>query len=134
MKKRLKTKIARRYAQGNRKGRPHDREGTLIRSGVHKPGPNFPSVAELASLVSDVKKDIRDANEQDEEDDVPGIHLTVGADGKGKWSYQTGDNSYSGGAYGFRHWGQCDVYPGTNPREAAQEILGELRESFWQSK
>lgn len=40
----------------------------------------------------------------DPEDDSPGMCVTVATTNGVDWSYQTGDNSYSGGAYGYAHW------------------------------
>lgn len=39
------------------------------------------------------------------------LQLTIGVseDGK-KWGYQTGDNSVTGGAYGFPHWAVVDIF------------------------
>lgn len=83
-----------------------------------------PTIEELARLVRDVKLDIMDEY-VDEEGDTPSIQLTIGADEDG-WSYQTGDNSYSGGAYGYASWGVGYVTRRCNSREVAKEILADL--------
>lgn len=51
----------------------------------------FPTIAEIKRLCIDVKRQILPEYRAHEDDDEPGILLTVGADGKGGWSYQTGD-------------------------------------------
>lgn len=79
----------------------------------------------MAALVRDVRADISPEFRASEDDDTPGIQLTVGADRKG-WSYQTGDNSFTGGAYGYSAWGVVSVYRDTNSFEAADDIIAQL--------
>ncbi len=53
--------------------------------------------------------------------------LTVGwSPDTGKWSYQTGDNSYTGGAYGHPIWAVVWITADSVPAEVAEEILNEL--------
>ena len=57
--------------------------------------------------------------------------LTVGftpeTDGReASWSYQTGDNSYSGGAYGHPHWAVVWITAESDPAEVASEIAEEI--------
>ncbi len=77
-----------------------------------------------------VKRSISDEFRAYDEDEIPGILLTVGADAKGNWSYQTGDNSFTGGAYGFRLWAVVGVYRRSNARQVAQEIINQFAEAF----
>jgi hypothetical protein len=86
----------------------------------------LPTTKELAALVRAVKSDISDEYRAFEDDDTPGIQLTVGCDGAGDWSYQTGDNSYSGGAYFYPHWAVVGVYRNSNCRELAKDIQSQL--------
>lgn len=64
---------------------------------------------ELAELVISVRNYIDDDCRAYEDDDKPGILLTVATDGLGKWSYQTGDTSFTGGAYGLPLWASVAV-------------------------
>lgn len=84
-----------------------------------------PSLKQLTSLIKSIKSDICDEYRAFEEDSIPGIQLTIGADEKG-WDYQTGDNSYSGGAYFHRFWGVAGVYRRSNSREVAKDILDQI--------
>lgn len=86
-----------------------------------------PSIKELASLIKSLKGDICDDYRcsDDPEDTTPGIQITIGANDK-SWHYQTGDNSYSGGAYGYSHWGIGYIYRNSNSREVAKEVLEDL--------
>lgn len=62
------------------------------------------------------------------------LDVTIGADDQLDWSYQTGDNSYTGGAYGFPHWGVVQVWPRCNCSELADAALDQVLESISQSK
>lgn len=50
------------------------------------------------------------------------------------WGCQTGDNSYSGDAYGFRHWGVVWIRPRSNCRHVALEALEQILDSIAQSQ
>jgi hypothetical protein len=99
----------------------------------------LPTVNDLSRLVSAVKRDIGDDYRAFEGDEDPGIQLTIGwtaRDGwaggverrAGEWSYQTGDNSYTGGAYGHPHWAVVGVYRTANVRDVVADIRRQLLE------
>lgn len=90
----------------------------------------LPPRKEIAQLVRAVRSDIRPDYRAFDDDDIPGIQLTIGASPDGSWSYQTGDNSYTGGAYGHAHWGVVGVYKCDNSFDLADEILDQLAESM----
>lgn len=84
---------------------------------------------EVCELVRAVRADISDEYRAFEDDDKPGIQLTVATDDKGAvWNYQTGDNSFTGGAYGLPHWAVIGVYRDTDETEAAKDIANQLFE------
>ena len=61
------------------------------------------------------------------------VQLTVGAtvgEGRASWGYQTGDNSYTGGAYGHPFWGIAYVTHESDPEAIASEILSEIDEQI----
>lgn len=87
----------------------------------------------LKSLKSDIGDDYRASDDTD--DDRPGMCVTIGFtpetdDEPFSWSYQTGDNSYSGGAYGHANWGVVSLYRRSNSRELAEDIADQISESF----
>ena len=92
----------------------------------------LPSRSELASLVRSVRSDISPEyrSSDDPDDETPAICLTVGADRSGRWSYQTGDNSFTGGAYGFASWAVVTVDKGANSFALADEIRSELGDAL----
>ncbi len=94
--------------------------------------PVFPPVSAIRALLVELKKQIADEYRctDDSEDDTPGMCVTIGADGKGRgsWSYQTGDNSFTGGAYGFPHWAVVYLHRRDNSTELARAAVEELHE------
>ena len=56
--------------------------------------------------------------------------LTIGAsvddNGDVAWSWQSGDNSYTGGAYPYEHWGVCYFDPETNGDNYAKQVVTDL--------
>lgn len=91
----------------------------------------LPTITEIAALVKSLKHDIGDEYRAYDDDDsnTPSMLVTIGVDpSSGAWSYQTGDNSYSGGAYGFHYWGVTSIYRRSNSRKIAKYLLSEVAE------
>ena len=90
----------------------------------------LPTIAELAKLFVRCKSYIDDdfRCSDDPDDDTPGMCVTVGANEDGSWNYQTGDNSFTGGAYGFRHWAVIYLFRDSNCRELAKDAQDQLAE------
>ncbi len=89
------------------------------------------------SLKSQIRDEYRASD--DEEDDRPGMQVTIGftpsdEDRDCSWSYQTGDNSYSGGAYGHSHWAVVSLYRRSNSKELASDAADQIAESVSQSQ
>jgi hypothetical protein len=88
--------------------------------------PRYPTIAELSALVRSIKPYIED-DYLAEDETIPGIDLTVGFDPETSgWSYQTGDNSFTGGAYPYPFWGVTRVYRRSNSRELARDLIDQL--------
>lgn len=85
------------------------------------------TISEVSGLVKAIKKTISDDYRAYEDDDTPGILLTIGyCPEKAEWYYQTGDNSFSGGAYLCPYWGVAGVYRRSNSREIAVDIIEQI--------
>jgi hypothetical protein len=86
----------------------------------------------LISLKPTIADDYRATDDPD--DDKPGMAVTVGATvtdgGEISWSYQTGDNSYSGGAYGHATWGVGYLYRRSNCAEVADSMVDEIADQL----
>lgn len=65
---------------------------------------------------------------EEEEEDPSGLCLTVGTNDGSSWGYQTGDNSFTGGAYGFQHWAVLYIYEDSIPAEVVKEIFSQWTE------
>lgn len=84
--------------------------------------------AEMAQLVASLIPTIHDDYRADEETDTPSMSVTVGADADG-WSYQTGDNSFTGGAYGYATWAVTTLERDTDPKAFADDVVSQLHEN-----
>ena len=90
-----------------------------------------PSIKEISELLKSIKPYIED-DFKEYEDDEPNIQVTVGFTPEdGSWSYQTGDNSYTGGAYGHPVWGVGWLFRNSNCRELAKDILNEIDDQIY---
>lgn len=85
------------------------------------------TVNQWAALLRLLKRDIGDEYRctDDRDDKTPGMLVTFGLNETGEWSYQTGDNSYTGGAYGFHYWGLAYLNRRSNCKELAQDAFDE---------
>ena len=81
---------------------------------------------DLEAMLKTLKGTISDDDRSHEEASLPSLAVTIGAeltpDGIA-WNYQTGDNSFTGAAYGFRHWGIVDIHRRDNCRRLANDIV-----------
>lgn len=80
-------------------------------------------------LLMALKGDIRDEYRASDEDTEPSMQVTIACDDMGEsWSYQTGDNSYMGDAYGLPHWAVISLNRDSNVRELVSDIVSQLSE------
>jgi predicted alpha/beta-fold hydrolase len=81
----------------------------------------------LKSLKGDIDDDYRASDDPD--DETPGMCVTFGLtqndDGSLSWNYQTGDNSFTGGAYGHRAWAVVSLHRRSNCKELAAYAMDE---------
>jgi len=88
---------------------------------------------EVETLLKSLKGKIQSDCRAHEEETLPGMLVTIGAevdeDGCFIWDYQTGDNSYTGGAYGYPHWAVTHLYHRSNCRRLAQDAVSQIIES-----
>lgn len=90
-----------------------------------------PSIKEIRNLLIELKKQIGDDYRADEESTVPSMQVTIGASKDGSWSYQTGDNSYTGGAYCHPFWGVVYLYRRSNCTELAKDAIRQIEDSSY---
>lgn len=101
--------------------------------------PKLPSIRELSALVRHVAQQVPRVSDSDaddyreDQDSLPSIDLTIGWDPEtGDWSYQTGDNSFTGGAYGYPVWAVTSVYRRQDSRAVARDLIDQLWEGVEQ--
>jgi hypothetical protein len=55
------------------------------------------------------------------------LDITVGYNPESKeWSYQTGDNSFSGSAYFYPVWGVTTIYPRSKSKDLAKDVINQI--------
>ena len=92
-------------------------------------GAAFPSAAEVAACVSAAVSAFNAHNRGEKaKNRIDSLDITVAADGKGGYSYQTGDNSFMGPCYHYPYWGRSSVSGGVNVREIAEETREQILE------
>jgi len=52
-------------------------------------------------------------------------------DGEYSWGYQTGDNSFTGGAYGHPNWSVVSLSRDTDCDELAEEVIAQYDDVVW---
>jgi hypothetical protein len=91
-----------------------------------------PTIKEIRKLIIACKKEIGDDYRSmytDPDEKTPSMDITVGSDAIGCWGFQTGDNSFTGGAYGFRYWGTAVIDRKSNSTEVARDIVNQIAEA-----
>jgi hypothetical protein len=92
---------------------------------------------EVRRLLIHLKLTIDNDYRANAETHLPSIFVTIGAtithDGI-SWSFQTGDNSYSGPAYFHSDWAICELYRRDNCATLAHDIVEQCLESWAQSR
>lgn len=90
----------------------------------------MPTIKELANLIKELKKDILDEYRasDDPDDNTPAMSVTFGINDKRQWSYQTGDNSFTGGAYGKPYWAVVTLTRRCDSKEIARDVLDQWAE------
>lgn len=89
----------------------------------------FP-VEEIRKLLILLKKEIRDEYRatDDPDDNMPGMCVTISTRDGSTWSYQTGDNSFTGSCYGDPHRAVVYLYRRSNCTELANQAYEELKD------
>lgn len=87
----------------------------------------------IEELIPDIQDDYRASD--CEEDNEPGMSLTIGftpetEEHDASWHYQTGDNSFSGGAYFHRNWGVVSIYRDSDALELAEDLAEQIGEAL----
>ena len=96
--------------------------------------PKLPLVKDLRELFVSLKRQIADEYIP-EEGGPPGFDVTIGCDTEtGAWSWQTGDNSYTGGAYGYPDWAVVWLTRRSDSTGLARDVRDQLEELWYSSR
>ena len=90
---------------------------------------NLPTITDLQGLFVFLKTTIDDEYRAEgcEDDTTPSMDVTIGwTPETGNWAYQTGDNSYTGGAYGHPCWAVVTLTRRARSRDLALEVREQL--------
>ena len=82
----------------------------------------------LKELIENhIEDDFRAFEDNDPDLDIPSMQITISVSEDLKtWSYQTGDNSYTGSCYGDPFWGIGYIFRDSDPSEVASELIDDL--------
>lgn len=66
-------------------------------------------------------------------EDAAWVDVTIGCTfdfeaGEISWSYQTGDNSFTGGAYGHPEWFTACIFSGSNCKDLTADLVSEIED------
>ena len=86
----------------------------------------LPLIKDVRRLLIDLKDDIC----MDERHSPGELEVTIGADDNGNWGWQTGDNSFSGGAYCYPHWGVVTLTRRSNCTELARDVVDQIADAI----
>ena len=90
------------------------------------------TITALYPLLRAVKSEISDEYRAFQDDDRPGIQITIGTNSDlSEWTYQTGDNSFTGSAYFYPIWAVDGVYRDTNCRDLARSLIEQALEQSY---
>lgn len=95
----------------------------------------LPKINELKSLFVHLKTTIGDEyhSDGDEPGSPPSMDVTIGwTPEDGGWNFQTGDNSFTGGAYGHHYWAVVYLTRRSNSTELAREVRSQLLDQYGQ--
>ena len=115
---------------------PKNRKDARTKEPGARVKPMLPTIKAVAAELSWEKRFICDDCRASEEDTLPSIQVTLATDctDRTSWAIQTGDNSYTGVAYGYRYWGVSALCRRSNCRELAKELIEQIAEQWWQGQ
>lgn len=88
------------------------------------------TIKAVSEILRSLKRYIDD-DMTGEDSTVPYMDVTLAWSGdKDDWTVQSGDNSFSGSAYFYRHWAVGTLQRRTNTRELARELIDEAYELY----
>ena len=91
----------------------------------------FGNIGQWRDTAKEIESEVLD-NDPDCQEYI-GLDLTIAVSETGdSWNFQTGDNCYTGGAYGLAHWAVTSIYADTDPLDVYTEVIDQLEELMYQ--
>ena len=89
---------------------------------------------DLSTLIASYVSELPPYPENPEDEDPESVlEFTLGYTPEDEtWGYQTGDNSFVGGAYSHPFWGVTWLTSETNSEETAKELINEIDDQMYQ--
>lgn len=81
----------------------------------------------VSRLVGEIDEDYR-SSIQEPDDETPMMDVTIACDSNLDWTWQTGDNSYSGSIYSYPHWAVVYLSRDDDPESVVTDIIDQLGE------
>jgi len=109
---------------------------TLTKEQLEKSGEHLDSLVPMwTKLLIELKAGIGEDYRAYDGDETPGMQVTFGFTPESEekdfsWSYQTGDNSYTGGAYSHRYWGVVSLYRRSKSRDIAEDAANQIADQL----
>jgi hypothetical protein len=100
----------------------------------YRPAVHLPGKMNLLKLLRGLKASIGDDYRASgcEDDPNPSMDVTTGwTPHSGAWSYQTGDNSFTGGAYGHPVWAVITLDRKSNSKDLVIDIRNQLLDQMY---
>jgi hypothetical protein len=85
-------------------------------------------VADVAALVSNL---LASSSYAEHIDGPEGMELTIGVSEDGSWNWQSGDNSFTGGAYGHAYWGVETLSRDVTAADVAASLVDQALEQHY---
>lgn len=81
----------------------------------------------LTAALAQLQEEIADEYRAFDDDEEPGIQITLACNADGSdFAIQTGDNSFSGVAYGFPIWAVAGLYKDSDCASVVDDLLSQL--------
>ena len=87
-------------------------------------------IQDIVDTLNVLQQCIEDDFCVDVDDPKPGMLVTIATTDGDHWTYQTGDLSFFGNAYGHRHKSVLYLYRDSNLQELAQTAVDELQDDL----
>lgn len=87
-----------------------------------------PTVEDMITIIQAVQEDLTQWDLEETDITFATDFIQDPVTGSIEWTFQTGDNSYTGSCYSYAHWAIGTIDKETSPKELALDIVDQLEE------